>query len=214
MKRFRGHRNVVTCLDICHNNALSSNDYAVVSGSEDKTVRIWDIKTGKASKCLSNCKHINEAIGSVAMYDKMVYCSSGNSLSVFDIRMETIILTQATIHVQNICDDDINSIVISQNGKYLSIADDDGFVSIYDRETLDPKITLNNVHSSIVGSVAFRPSNNDVNIVHEIFTGGFVCLLCSWDYVKSRYPFSSSHDGDYVACGLGSGSVINRLLLA
>ena len=149
------------------------------------------------------------------MYDKMVFFSSGNSLSVFDIRMETIIPTQATtIHIPNICDDDINSIVISQNGKYLSIADDDGFVSIYDRETLDPKITLNNVHSSIVGSVAFRPSNNDVNIVHEIFTGGFVCLLCSWDYVKSRYPFSSSHDGDYVACGLGSGSVINRLLLA
>jgi len=45
----KGHKETVTCL------ALSPSGNLLVSGSQDSTVRVWDLKSGKVLKAIKDC---------------------------------------------------------------------------------------------------------------------------------------------------------------
>jgi WD40 repeat protein len=67
----------------------------------------------------------------------------------------------------------------------MAIADDNGVVTVVDVSTgsKQPKRPkqLTGVHTSIVSAISFHPQRSD-----EIVTGGFDCIVCSWDLSSGR----------------------------
>ena len=49
LKVLEGHTSTVTAV------AISSDGGKIVSGSEDKTVRVWSMETGEVAACLIAC---------------------------------------------------------------------------------------------------------------------------------------------------------------
>ena len=186
VKRFRGHRDSITYIDVPyeirdHLHQIST----VITGSNDKTIRLWDVQTGKTSQCVTNSSQIKESIGSISMYDKFIYFSNGNSLSVYDTRMKSILLTQSEIHIENVCDDEISTTAITKDGKCIAFGSDDGYLHIFDRLLFEPKMTLTGGHTTIIGAIAFREVNFKM-LSNELVTGGFDCKLIVWDYINGN----------------------------
>lgn len=76
---FRGHQDRLTSVDF--------NGQILVSGSTDRTVRLWDIKTGECRKILSgHTKRIDTVVFS-ADGQTVASCSRDGTISLWD--MET-----------------------------------------------------------------------------------------------------------------------------
>jgi WD40 repeat protein/serine/threonine protein kinase len=78
LRTFKGHQEKVNCV------AFSPDGLCVASGSDDRTVRVWDMRTGK--EALAPLKH-NSAVRSVAYSSDKKYLTSGaadGTVSVWD----------------------------------------------------------------------------------------------------------------------------------
>jgi WD40 repeat protein len=183
-KQYKGHKKQINCLDINYHN-----ENIIASGSDDKTIRIWDTRTNKTTKCIANCgfKSSIESLNFNVKNDYNLFASSGQDIFSFDLRMEGLILKEYVQMIDNLTDNnEINVMVSHRKGQYIAIADDSGTATVVDISTGRIEIEsikkqLSKVHKSIVSALAFRPNNN-----REIATGGFDCLSCSWDFSSGR----------------------------
>lgn len=173
--RFVGHRKGVTALDV------SGDERQLLSGSEDKTVRLWDCQQRRGVKCMLEC--FDTAIEGVA-YNKreghIIYAVTSRNFYSFDTRMEGNVLTKIpTTRIDNLVNEAINALISHQDGSMLAIGDDAGVVSVYEIDNNNCDITLKrryeHVHSNLVGALSFSTVNN------SIASGGFDCVACSWD---------------------------------
>jgi len=173
--RFVGHRKGVTALDI------SGDERQLLSGSEDKTVRLWDCQQRKGVKCMLEC--FDTAIEGVS-YSKrenhIVHAVTSRNFYSFDTRMEgNILMKIPTIRIDNLVNTDINALVSHHDGGMLAIGDDAGVVSVYDIDNSNCGIILKRkyeqVHSNLVSALSFSTINS------SIASGGFDCVTCSWD---------------------------------
>lgn len=219
-----GHKKAVTCLSINEKNID-----ILASGSEDMTVRTWDLRSGKCSKCIM----INDTIESISFSinnDHMIYVACAAKLKLYDLRRNEIILKDDSLCLD--FSSDINALCLHQKGQYLALSDDTGSITIIDILN-DHKIIkrLSRVHSNLVSAISFRHNFNS-----NISTGGFDCIACTWDFNAGR-PISSTnfsresltqqtavpminppfvqsilyaYHGKVLVCGLGDGSI--RLL--
>jgi len=184
--KLSGHRGPITCAD-CADTVVGS---LLATGSEDKTIRLWDLRSDRAWKSISNTSLFQQEIGSILVHENYVYCSNSTSLYVFDIRNELLVIKQPSQVYENMASDDINSISLNANNNILAVSDDHGTISLIERFTSNGIQKLQGLHTSIAGSIAFHPS-----IPTEIISGGFDCLLGLWDLqtrrVKCRTNFST-----------------------
>jgi WD40 repeat protein len=128
----------------------------------------------------------------------------------------------------------INAMSIHEHSRQIAITDDSCgtfMVPFHEDGQFDlsrPFRSLNRTHENIIGTIAFNPNHKR----NEIFTGGYDCKVCVWDLTRYRPirsiqlqaiedtstptqvlnpPFVQCagymHDGKYVVCGLGDGSV-------
>jgi len=221
---FSGHKKAITCL-----SGNTNNTDIIASGSDDKSVRLWDLRTGKCNKCIINSEPI-EAISFSTKSDHMIYVACGNKLKLYDLRSTEIIITDDVLCLD--FSSDINALCLHQKGQYLALSDDTDSITIID--TLDDhKIIkrLSRVHTNLISAISFRH-----NFHYNISTGGFDCIACTWDFNSGRSisstnfsresitqnsaipminpPFVQSilyaFQGKVLVCGLGDGSI--RLL--
>ena len=100
------------------------------SGSEDRTVRQWDIRQQRSIKCLKG--DIYDEVSCLSAYpddDYLLCVGCDTAVLLYDIRNTEVILNEAKTSItMNM--DCVNRIqpVKAKDSKYLAICDDKGFV--------------------------------------------------------------------------------------
>jgi WD40 repeat protein len=184
-----GHQDSVTCLAYPQ---LPAGSDLFGSGSDDSTIRLWDLRTNRASRCIASCfdgKSIEGLCFSLSDQN-MLYACAGRSVFTFDLRRDGVIVREArsslTVGEE---DNEINCLAVHHKEDVLAVGTDEGSVAIIplnkDRvpqptETMRVR-TLSRYHSNLVSSISFKPSS-----ARELISGGFDCNLYAWDYSVSR----------------------------
>jgi WD40 repeat protein len=140
----KGHRDTITCMD--HN--MQSPEF-LLSGSDDGTSRLWDLRICKSVQCYqpndSDDKE-QQSISNIKFHpidDLLVYLTSCTSLYKFDRRMERIIHTTAIasqLITSNETDNEFNYMKWNKIGTKLTLCDDNGMVYILSLENSDNSI--------------------------------------------------------------------------
>lgn len=224
----KGHRDSVLCLDA---GTRPTNQHMLLSGSEDETVRVWDLNKQKAVRCVKafGQNHAEPEITNVRFSphsDDIIYASVESKVYVIDMRVnKSVVITQPSIAMEYNADE-IGFLLTNAKGNYMAACDDEGEVQIIDikREYRRAK-TLRNAHSNICSACVF-PSSRPSTLI----SGGTDCQVIAWDFRKGKvlcaadtrdcvpasnrmlnppfvYSLSGSSDGRTVAAGLGDGQI-------
>ena len=184
-----GHTDSVTSV------AVSSDGKYVVSGSEDKSVKIWSTETGDVVQSLTG--H-TDGVLSVAVSSDGKYVVSGswdNSVKIWSTKTGDVVWT-LTGHTS-----DVSSVTVSSDGKYVVSGSGDKSVKIWSTETGDVVRTLTG-HTSDVSSVAVSSDGK------YVVSGSKDYSVKIWSTDGSRVPYDllnptvpDSHRGTTASCG-------------
>ncbi|CAO3665232.1 unnamed protein product [Umbelopsis vinacea] len=223
LQQLKGHKRSVICLDYAKKSFVGAELSA--SGSEDQTCRIWDARTFKAVKAFAKQ---GAAISSVRFASKpgvpQFYMAVGSKVLVFDMRNTNMILSEASREYE-FCGDEINTIGINERNNFLCTADDLGEVKVIDLESHKLYKQFRTKHQNLCMAACFRPRKP-----WELWSGGMDNTIFQWDISKGSstasfdtnqtdpntqqlvnppfvYSLRIHPSGDWVAAGLGDGSV-------
>ena len=115
--------------------AISPDGKYIVSGSWDKTIKIWDFKT---AECLNTLEGQN-SVSSIAISPDGKYIVSGSDDGIIKI------LDFRTLECLNTLEghkDSVNSIAISPDGKYIVSGSWDDTIKIWDFKTFEYIYTI------------------------------------------------------------------------
>ncbi len=159
-RRFAGHTKTVKSV------AFHPDGKSVLSGSEDSTLRLWDIETGKEVRRFTG--H-TESVNSVAVSPDGRFALSGSSdksLRLWDIETGKE-LRRFIGHTKT-----VNSIVFSPDGHQVLSGSDDQSVRLWDITTGE-ELQQFSEHTSQVRSVIFSPDGQ--TIVSGSYYAGQIC---------------------------------------
>ncbi|KAG8961011.1 hypothetical protein FRC03_005861 [Tulasnella sp. 419] len=149
MLRLSGHSNMVACV------AFSPDGGQIVSASSDKTVAVWDARTGAHLKTL---KSHSDYVTSVAFSSDGSWIVSGSdneTVAIWDVR------TGAHLKILKGHSDYIRSVAFSPDGSQIVSGSNDRTVATWDARTGVHLKTLKG-HSDYVVSVAFSPDGSQI----------------------------------------------------
>ena len=116
----KGHTDFVT--------SMLNHPLGLVSGSEDKTVRLWDLRLNRAVKCI--CGAIYDDVSCLSQFpgnDNYICVGCDTSAMVFDLRNTSTIIRDLV--TASSCNEDcVNRIrpVTADEEKLIAICDDKG----------------------------------------------------------------------------------------
>lgn len=126
----KSHKDSILCLEnFKDNNSSDVSPYLFFSGSEDKGVRLWDLRTGGAVK-LFQSPELESSMGSLIHGPKTgkLYVANSSNIFCFDLRNESPIIKTYVSKFNNQGDEpdqlDINSIILNRSETQLSFVDD------------------------------------------------------------------------------------------
>jgi WD40 repeat protein len=174
---------------------LSISVYVVSTAcwrSDDSTVRIWDLRTYKSTRCLRGVFG-GEGVSSVAWSSRLtgaeacsvsensctIFTAAGSKVFAFDLRMDSVILTTSSAeYAYNT--DEVNQICVASDSKgdsYLASADDSGGVCLIAVATgrLAKVMRRHTMFASTI-DMKLRPGGHIVDLV----SGGFDCTAVLW----------------------------------
>jgi WD40 repeat protein len=179
-KTFRGHNS-----RFINSVAASPDGKFAVSGSGDKTVRLWDIEKGTELKTFTE----DADITSVSFSPNGKYFLSGSikSLTLWDIESGRKI-KKLTGH-----NDWIYATAFSPDGKYIASGSYDGIIKLWDAESGYEINTLRG-HNGGVESVCFSSDGN------YLLSGSGDGTIRQWDIKtgKEIAQFISFTDGEWI----------------
>jgi len=218
----RGHQGEVYC--VC----ASDSAPIVITGSEDGTARVWDVrscKTVRAFKAFGG-ETVNSAVFKPGD-EHTVACAAGCGLFLFDLRMPGMLLREACTTAEQPAAEEINQLSWDSSGQRIATADDAGVVCVYDSSTLAQTHRLQR-HSNICSSAIFVPSGG--GLWTSVVSGGLDSVIAygevgpealyrsinlSKEHAESGqmtnpplvHHLALSHDGNTVAAALGNCSI-------
>ena len=160
-----GHTKGVTSV------AFSLDGKKIVSGSHDKTLRVWDAESG--SSILGPLLGHTNWVTSVAFSpdgNKIVSGSDDKTLRVWDAESGSIILGPLLGHTNW-----VTSVAFSPDGNKIVSGSDDNTLCVWDAESGSTILGLLVGHTNWVASVAFSPDGK------KIVSGSDDKALCVWD---------------------------------
>ncbi|XP_044759806.1 U5 small nuclear ribonucleoprotein 40 kDa protein [Coccinella septempunctata] len=126
IKKYKGHTNFVNCLDVARRGP-----HLIVSGSDDNTVKIWDIRKKQSITSLSSSYQVT----AVSLNDTSEQVFSGgidNDIKVWDLRKDEVLYTLKG-HT-----DTITGLSLSPDGSYLLSNSMDNSLRIWDIRPFAP----------------------------------------------------------------------------
>eukprot|EP00547_Thalassionema_nitzschioides_P007937 CAMPEP_0194199368 /NCGR_PEP_ID=MMETSP0156-20130528/415_1 /TAXON_ID=33649 /ORGANISM="Thalassionema nitzschioides, Strain L26-B" /LENGTH=341 /DNA_ID=CAMNT_0038924253 /DNA_START=178 /DNA_END=1200 /DNA_ORIENTATION=- len=188
---FKGHKSSVNCLEYQKNGDSS----LLLSGSDDKTARVWDIRTSKTALCIQALSAVTSASfgdpstkgerGGLFSQNASVFLAmEDTTIFEYDLRRaETPILMQPTHDLTDSFQltEEVNQISFSKGR--ISSADDGGAVRIWDGAKLR---VLQSERSSpfLMTCCSFRSGD-------QLASGGTDCNIYLWDIGRPHKPLDT-----------------------
>ncbi len=164
IKVLNGHLGAVMAVEV------SPDGKCVISGSWDKTVKIWNIETGE---CLKTLKGHSADIQSLAVFPdglKIASASRDRTLKIWDIRSGNC-LTTLEGH-----EGEVTSVSISPDGKRIISGSNDKTIKVWNSETNEYMLALNG-HKKWIGWWATAFFSDSKTIV----SGSWDNTIRMWD---------------------------------
>lgn len=142
VKTLIGHNDQVSSV------AISPNGKSLVSGSEDHSIKIWNLSTGTLIRTLSHSNGVTDVAISPDG-QTLVTSSRDNTVKIWNLSTGTLVLTLSHSHP-------VASVAISPDGQTLVSASGNNTIKIWKMSTGILVHTLTG-HSSWIGSLAISP---------------------------------------------------------
>jgi WD40 repeat protein len=149
---FEGHADGVTSV------AYSPDGKQIVSGSRDRTVRVWDTETGEV--VAGPFEGHTKAVISVAYSPdgkQIVSCSEDQMVRVWDAKTGEVVAGPFEGHTNAVM-----SVAYSPDGKQIASASWDQTVRVWDSETGDVAAGPFEGHTNAIWSVAYSPDGKRI----------------------------------------------------
>ncbi|KAF9460308.1 WD40-repeat-containing domain protein [Collybia nuda] len=195
-KHSDGHAHVVQSV------AISSDGKNIVSGSYDKTIRLWDVETGIAVK--DAFKGHTSRVKSVAFSPDGNYVVSGSNDNTVRLWSTATGLPVGTAYEGH--NNYVNSVAFSPLGKYVASGSNDHSLRIWDVETGTMAVGPMLGHTKGVRCIAFSPNGK------FIASGSDDMCIRLWDtetgksiggvlegHMSWLNSIAFSYDGKYIA---------------
>ncbi|KAL4456895.1 hypothetical protein ABPG74_014533 [Tetrahymena malaccensis] len=163
-----------------------SNPFQALTSSDDKTLRLWDLKSKISVKMFTSNeqKKAEQIANCIFGPEFQIYVAASKNVIQYDLRKEGIVVTSIE-KASNFEMDDINQISLDQNNKFLACCDDQGDTHLLDPLTLERQKTLGMQHLNISFSTDFCYSDSNYTKPMCI-TSGFDCKLILWDIEEKK----------------------------
>jgi WD40 repeat protein len=155
-----GHQGLFTAIKTI---AISDDRSIIATGSEDKTIRLWDIDTGKNLGILTGHQNSIETIAFHPERSDLLFSSGkDSSIKLWQIDREKELVSIDSQQRK------ITAITISHDGKLLASGSSDRTIKIWQLD-LDFAISIENIitlktHRLAVNAIAFNPVDNQVKL--------------------------------------------------
>jgi len=125
----KGHQSDVNCLSSCNN--------LLASGSEDSTIRIWDITSQKSVRRLTDPSfYPSHPIENISLHETSIFASTSSSIYEFDIRNPSAILLSSSLSQLQL-PFDLSS--LNQSTNHILVSTDDGEILLLDKSSKETK---------------------------------------------------------------------------
>ena len=187
---FTGHKGSV--LDI---TSFENDSSTIVTSSEDKTLRLWDLRTGKTRQCITGFGADPVNIVKYAPNDPhQLFGMTDDAIVTFDLRREGLLVrdshstlyshTQPTTtpnDMEEVCELSSFAVHPKESLHLLAVGDDEGTVTVVNSKSGEVTKRLSRTHSNVIGAVTFQPNSHNY-----LCSGGFDSLFCCWDCSRGR----------------------------
>ena len=184
--RLEGHEKLVWSV------SLSSDGKTLASGSSDKTIKLWNVDTGKEIRTL---KDHEDAVSSVSLSSDGKTLASGSSDKTIKLWN---VDTGKEIHTLQDHDDEVYSVSLSPDGKTLASGSSDKTIKLWDVETSKEIRTLQD-HDDLVYSVSFSSDGK------TLASASYDKTIKLWD-VKTGKEIRTLQDHDEAVSSVSLGS--------
>ncbi len=207
--QLKGHQAPVLCLAKSPTNLLS--------GSEDRTARLWDCRTQRAvvrCTCPGDVTSVSfgrpdsgnspsdASLASPFSKPYSIYVGVDRQLFELDLRkIQSPVFACPSDEPLLSTPDEINHVELAQQSDYLAVADDVGMVRVLSTGTMQTESSSSRVTSSpeatvyphnpqaLVTSVAFAPYLTRKRKQYLV-SGGTDCRVCLWEVTKNDQAVS------------------------
>ncbi|KAF7341547.1 hypothetical protein MVEN_01892400 [Mycena venus] len=161
----QGHDGKVNCV------AISPNGACIASGSEDKTIRVWNARTGEA--VIEPIQGHTNQVSSVAFSPDGKHIVSGSydkTIHVWDARTGKAVMNPIQGHT-----DWISSVAFSPDGACIASGSHDNTIRVWDARTGKAVMKPIQGHTNRISSVTFSADGA------HIASGSYDKTICVWD---------------------------------
>ena len=168
--------------------SFSSNGKMLASGSNDKTIKLWNVETGKEIRTLPG-HNINVNSVSFNSDDKMLASgSSDKTIKLWNVE------TGQEIRSLSGHNDSVNSVIFSSDSKMLASGSSDKTIKLWNVQTGQEICSLSG-HNDSVSSVSFSSNGKMLMLA----SGSYDNTIKLWNVETSQEILTlSGHDNYYV----------------
>ncbi len=188
--------------------AISPDGRVALSGSSDKTLRLWDLKTGE---CLSTLAGHTKMVESVAFSPQGRFALSGSAdVRLWDLKTGECLRT--LVRIVDGFEDDVLSVVFSPEGRFALSGSYNNIIRLWDLMTGKCLRTLTG-HTEMVRSVAISPdgrfalsgSEDETIRLWDLMTGEYRRTLTG--HTEGVHSVAISPDGRFALSGSADGTI-------